>query len=273
MKKLLVIAFVLVTFCAQAVTKVKTQHFEIADSIRLLEKDDPQAQGYKLKMITSVDWPVTINGKVSEPLTKFLLDSLFYASNNRDIIPYYASDVNVLRDFIGDWVYRSLRSHPITQEYNIVEAGSVPDVDCEMDPMSCWYESSELKLSHVVGNLVFFSDYNDCYYGGAHNMFFTNYLAFDAALGRQITLKDIVTSPKKLLRMLPAYDKRDKDVKWWDYITTDNIENFYLKNGKLVFVFAPYSIGPFCEGEIEVSVPLKTLRAKKMLTSYGKKLK
>ena len=46
-------------------------------------------------------------------------------------------------------------------------------------------------------------------------------------------------------------------------------ENFYVKNGKLVFVFAPYAIGPFCDGEIEVAVPLKTLRAKGLLTAYG----
>lgn len=273
MKKIFVILFVLISVYAYGAVKVKTQHFEVVDSIRFLEKDDPQAQGFKMKMMVSADWPVSVNGKESSALTKLLLDSVFYASNNRDIIPYYPSDVNVLRDFIGDWVYRSLRSNPMAEEYNVREAGSVPDIDCEAEPMSCWYENSELKLSHVVGNLLFFSEYNDCYYGGAHNMFFTRYYAFDASLGRHITLKDIVTSPNKLLRMLPAYDKRDKDVKWWDYITTNYIENFYLKNGKLVFVFAPYAIGPFCDGEIEVKVPLKTLRAKGLLTAYGKKLK
>ena len=273
MKKILLLALVLISFCAQGATNVRTQHFEVSDSIRLLEKDDPQADGYKMKHVVSADWPVSIDGKECSALTKLLLDSVFYAGNNRDIIPYNPSDVNELRGFIGDWVYRTLRSNVMTEEYNVREPGSVADIDCEDAPMSCWYEVNEITLSHVIGNLVFFKEYSDCYYGGAHNMFFTKYYAFDAALGRHITLKDIVTSPKKLLRMLPAYDKRDKDVKWWDNITTESIENFYLKNGKLVFVFSPYAIGPFCDGEIEVKVPLKTLRAKGMLTSYGKKLK
>ena len=273
MKKIFIIAFVLVALCAQGATKVKTQHFEVSDSVIFLEKDDPQALGYKMRMAVSADWPVSINGKESSALTKLLLDSVFYASSNRDIIPYYTSNVSVLRDFIGDWVYRSLRSHNMAQEYDVKECGSAPSIDCEENPMNCWYETTELMLSHVVDNLVFFKEYNDCYFGGAHNMFFTGYYAFDAALEKHITLKDIVTSPKKLLRMLPAYDKRDKDVKWWENITTESIENFYVKNGKLVFVFAPYAIGPFCDGEIEVAVPLKTLRAKGLLTAYGKKLK
>ncbi len=273
MKKFFVIAMMVFALCANGTVKVKTQHFEISDSIRLLEKDDPQADGYKLKKAVSADWPVSINGKTSEALTKLLLDSVFYASNNRDIIPYYPSDVSVLRDFLSDWVYRSLRTNGIAQEYKIVEPGSVADLPYDDFPMSNWYETCELKLSHVLGNLVFFTEYNDCYYGGAHNMFFTNYYAYDAALDRPIHLKDIVTSPAKLLRMLPSYDKRDADSKWWEYITTNTIENFYIKNGKMVFVFAPYAIGPFCEGEIEVKVPLKTLRAKGLLTTYGKKLK
>ncbi len=271
MKKIFFIAFVLVVLSANGATKLKTQHFEVSDSIRLLEKEDPQAMGYKLKMMVVADWPVSVNGKPSSALTKLLLDSVFYASNNRDIIPYYTSDLNVLRDFIGDWVYRSLRANSMAQEYDVKEPGSFPDINCEEEPMSCWYENCELKLSHVVGDLVFFMEYNDCYYGGAHNMFFTSYHAFDAALDRHVTLKDFVTSPAKLLKMLPAYDKRDPDVKWWDYITTESIENFYVKNGKLVFVFAPYAIGPFCDGEIEVTVPLKTLNAKGLLTTYGKK--
>lgn len=269
MKKILIIAFTLVALCAQGATKVKTQHFEVSDSIRLLEKDDPQALGYKLKTTVVADWPVSINGKPSAALTKFLLDSVFYASKDRDIFTSYPNDVKAVHDMVGKWVSKTLRANK--EEYIIKEPGSVPDFNCEEEPMSCWYESSEFKLSHVVGDLVFFTDYNDCYYGGAHNMFFTIYHAFDAALDRNINLKDIVTSPAKLLKLLPYYDRRDKDTKWWENITTENIENFYIKNGKLVFVFSPYAIGPFCDGEIEVKVPLKTLRAKKMLTTYGKK--
>lgn len=271
MKRIFIIAFMLVALCAQGSVKVKTQHFEVSDSIRLLEKDDPQALGYKMKTAVVADWPVTVNGKPSSALTKMLLDNVFYANKNRDIFTSYPTDVKVVRNMVDKWASKTLRTHSMTEEYVVKETGSVPDINHEEEPMRCWYETSEFKQSHVVGDLVFFTDYNDCYFGGAHNMFFTSYYAFDAALNRQITLKDIVTSPKRLLRMLPAYDKRDKDVKWWDNITTENIENFYIKNGKLVFVFSPYAIGPFCEGEIEVPVSFKTLKAKGLLTTYGKK--
>ena len=75
------------------------------------------------------------------------------------------------------------------------------------------------------------------------------------------------------MKLLPKYDKRDKDVKWWDNINEIDIDNFYIKDGNMVFSFAPYAIGPFSDGQIDVKVPLKTLKAKGLLTAYGKKLK
>lgn len=271
MKRIFIIAFMLVALCAQGSVKIKTQHFEVSDSLRLLEKEDPQSMGYKLKTAVVADWPVAINGKPSSALNKYLLDVLYDAKNNRDIFTSYSTDVKAVRNMVGKWAVKTLRTHSMTEEYIVKETGSVPDINYDEEPMRCWYDTSEFKPSHVVGNLMFFTDYNDCYYGGAHNMFFTRYYAFDAALVRPITLKDIVTSPKKLLKILPAYDKRDKDVKWWDNIPVESLENFYIKNGKMVFVFSPYAIGPFCEGEIEVPVSLKTLKAKGLLTTYGKK--
>ena len=137
--------------------------------------------------------------------------------------------------------------------------------------MRCMYELTNFKPSHVVGDLVFFVEYSEVYYGGAHPDFMYTYYAFDAALDRPIRLDDIITDRSKLLRMLPKYDKRDADVKWWESINAVDLGNFYIKDGNMVCPFAPYAIGPFCDGEIEVKVPLKTLNAKGLLTTYGKK--
>ncbi len=271
--KLLILCLIMAT-TAQAATKIATQHFEVNDSIRLLEKDDPAAMGYKFVKSVSAQWPVTINGKKSKALNEFLVEQVFYASHNRNSFPSTPADIKALNNCVKKWVHSNLRTSTMTQEYIVKEYGTpgLKDVDSEEDPMSRWYETIDLSPSHNVGNIAFFVLNGDTYYGGAHNVFGATYYAFDTALDRPIHLKDIVTNPRKVLRMLPSYDHRDKDTKWWDNVNVTDIENFFIKNGKLVFIFNPYAIGPFCDGIIEVPIPLKTLRTKGLLTPYGKKL-
>ena len=270
--KLLLLFFLLTALSVSAVTKVKTQNFVVTDSIRVFEQEDQDGVGYKFSKHLSIDWPVTVNGKKSAALTKFLLDSLFGAYEHRDIYASYTDDIKVLKGYVSKAVHRALRENTMVSEFIVKEPDKVADLNREEMPMSCWYEDMELKVDRIVGDLVFFSAYYDDYYGGAHNMFSTQYLVFDANLNKPIQLRDIVTSPKKLLRILPNYDKRDADVKWWKDIDVEQINNFYIDKGKIVFSFSPYAIGPFVEGQIEVTVPLKALRAKGLLTNYGKKL-
>ena len=273
MKKILFITMLLLAFTASAATKVKSQHFEIADSVRFFDKDNNDGIGYKLTKRVTANWPVAINGKKCQKLCNYLLDSIFYVNNHRGIFPNYPEKMNVMIESLRTLLQQELYDHNILEEYNVLSARApgVVDIKCGDYPLNCWYENITIDYSHSVDDLAFFTSYYEDYFGGAHGMFFTEYLPFDINLNKPIHLKDIVTSPKKLLRILPSYDKRDKDVKWWQYIDTNDIDNFYIKNGKIVFSFAPYAIGPFCEGQIEVPVSLKTLNAKGLLTTYGKK--
>ena len=275
MKSKLVIAFMLLALSASAATKVQTQHFEVADSIRFFEPEDLQGEGYKFVKAVSADWPTTINGNKSKALNDFLLEEVFYASHNPQFFPGNINDVNTLTGCVKNWVNYILHENVMLDDYTIKDYGTpgLKDLNREENFMSCWCEFTDLKLSHMVGNLVFFVEYNEIYYGGAHPDFMYNYYAFDAALDRPIRLDDIITNRSKLLRILPKYDKRDKDVKWWDSINEVDLGNFYIKDGNMMFSFAPYAIGPFCEGQIDVKIPLKTLKAKGLLTTYGKKLK
>lgn len=273
MKKLFFIAIVFVAFCAHGATKVQTSHFELADSVRFYDPADPQSDGFKFTEIVIADWPTTINGKKSLALNDFLIEQVFYASQNPNIFSGKINDVNALVGCVKNWMSHILHGSVVGDDYIVKDYGTpgVKDIDREENFMTCWYESTDLKVSHVVGDLVFFVEYSEIYYGGAHEDFMYKYYAFDAALDRPIRLDDIITNSSKLLRMLPAYDKRDKDVKWWDGIKADDLGNFYIKDGNMVFSFTPYAIGPFCEGQIDVKVPLKTLKTKGLLTAYGKK--
>lgn len=274
MKTRFLILFVLVALVTNAAPKIKTQHFEVKDSIRMFDKEDLQGLGFKFAKSVNAEWPVTINGKKSQALNNFLVEEVFYASHNTQSFPKIPTDVNSLTSCVKHWVGYILRSNTMVNDFVVKEYGApgVKDINCNEEPMSCWYETLDFNYSHAVGNLMFFVENGDSYYGGAHNTFASNYLAFDAALDKPIRVTDIVTNLRKVRRMLPSYDKRDKDVKWWDNIGEQEITNFYIKDGKMVFVFAPYAVGPFSDGIVEVPIPLKTLKAKKLLTPYGKKL-
>ncbi len=274
MKTKLFLAFLLLAISAQAAPKVKTQHFEVKDSIRMFDKDDLQGLGFKFTKTVTADWPTTVNGKKSKALNDFLVEEVFYASHNTQSFPKTPEDVKSLTSCVKNWVSYILRDNTMVKDYVVKEYGApgVKDLNYNDAPMSCWYETTDFKFSHEVGNLMFFVENGDCYYGGAHNTFSSTFLAYDAVLDKPIRLTDIITNPSKLRRILPRYDKRDKDNKWWQNIDVPDIQNFYIKDGKMGFVFQPYAIGPFCDGIVEVPVPLKTLRAKKLLTTYGKKL-
>ena len=274
MKTRFLILFVLIALVANAAPKIKTQHFEVKDSIRMFDKEDLQGLGFKFTKTVNAEWPVTINGKKSQALNDFLVEEVFYASHNTQSFPKIPTDIKSLTSCVKHWVGYILRSNTMVNDFVVKEYGApgVKDINSNDEPMSCWYERLDFNYSHAVGNLMFFVENGDSYYGGAHNMFASDYLAFDASLNKPIRVTDIVTSLRKVRRMLPSYDKRDKDVKMWDNIGEQEITNFYIKDGKMVFVFAPYAVGPFCDGIVEVPIPLKTLKAKKLLTPYGKKL-
>lgn len=274
MKTKFLLAFLLISLTAAGAPKIKTQHFEVKDSIRLFEKEDPQGIGYKSVKSVVVDWPVLVNGKKSRQLNDFLVEKVFLASQNKKSFPTIPGDIEGLKKCVRYMVDSELRGSEMVSDYIVKEPSTpgVPDVDAEEYPMNRWYESCELKHSHDVGDLVFFVENLEMYLGGAHGDYAANFYAFDVALNKPIHLADIVTSPRKLLRLLPRYDNRDKDNKWWDNVDVKSIENFFVKDGKMVFVFSPYAIGPFCDGIVEVPVPLKTLKAKGLLTAYGKKL-
>ena len=259
----------------KAAPKVKTQHFEYKDSIRLFDKGDTKSPGYKFTKSVNLDWPVTINGKKSKALNEFLAEEVFYASHNTKSFPSTPQDAKSLFACSKSWVKDILRTNTMLNDYVVKEYGKkgVKDLNCEKNPMNCWFESLDLNMSHTVGNLIFFKESGESYYGGAHGSFGTSYYAFDAAQNKPIRLSDIVTDESKVRKMLPSYDHRNKDVKMWDNVDVQDIQNFYIKDGKMVFVFQPYQIGPYSEGIVEVPIPLKDLRAKKLLTAYGKKLK
>lgn len=267
---MLLVAVVALPVRVHAVAKIKSTRVEVKQSIRMIDpEDDSDSQGYKMTKTVHMNWPVTVNGKHSEALSHYVLDSLFHAYESpKDFNNYEVTGGEDLANILGDWVDKSLRSNSMLETYIIKEVNEMPELNEEEYPMSCWYQNLEFGHEFSEGDLAFFAARYEDYYGGAHGMFATIYYPFDTRLDKPISIKDIVTNEKAVLRMLPSYDGRPKENQWWDNIT--DIDNFYIRHGKITFVFSPYAVGPFCDGEVEVDIPLSVLKSKGLLTAYGK---
>lgn len=111
------------------------------------------------------------------------------------------------------------------------------------------------------GVLSQFAIDEEIYAGGAHGVYSTRYLAFDMGLGRQIFVKDIAIDSAKLRRLAYADYLRQKGIDpLVQYAEFELGDNFYFDKKGIHFVYAPYVLGSYAEGEIELSVPFAKLK-------------
>lgn len=144
-------------------------------------------------------------------------------------------------------------------------------------------EASELGLSLTLQEefrmLVMFenekyitlANYNAGYSGGAHGSFATSLSTFNKQTGKKLKLSDVVNAAG-----LPALPTILDQVARLQYSIKNNKpldqngflvqkikpnENFYLTGNGIGFIYAPYAIKSFADGEINLLVPYTALKA------------
>lgn len=112
--------------------------------------------------------------------------------------------------------------------------------------------------------LAQFAVTHDTYLGGAHGLAVTNYYVFDTELQSQITLEDVQNSEQLISQELMEQAYRDylhghqmsgKEIE--DHMKNYPIEytdNFYFNDEGLVLSYAPYHLGPYVMGTVEVVI-------------------
>lgn len=129
-------------------------------------------------------------------------------------------------------------------------------------------ENKEIGLTQEVqsrylgqrNNIASFSILSHVYSGGAHGMYSTDYLNIDTDKRAVITLNDFIApnnqeSVKSKLWERYAEERRDENGEFngfGDKNTFRLSENFYFTPHGVSFVYPPYELGPFAEGEVEV---------------------
>nr|WP_314739670.1 DUF3298 domain-containing protein [uncultured Haemophilus sp.] len=119
---------------------------------------------------------------------------------------------------------------------------------------------SQMVYSGQRGNIATFTQYWDNYTGGAHGMYGTNYLNVDLTKKTVISLDSLMSKAhqdqaKALLwkvylektRMEAQDEKAEPFTSKADF---DLVDNFYFADNGIHFVYPPYALGPYAEGEI-----------------------
>jgi hypothetical protein len=113
------------------------------------------------------------------------------------------------------------------------------------------------------------ADYGSSYTGGAHNMYSTSLICFDKKAGKKLQLQDVLTAEG--IRLLPAYldrvarlqygvtNQKPLDENGFFVKQIKPSGNFYLASTGIGFLYPPYELKSFADGEINLLVPLSAL--------------
>lgn len=137
-------------------------------------------------------------------------------------------------------------------------------------PSYAWIEKPELLMG--FNNVAQIVVHSETYLGGAHGVYASNYLIFDMDLQSQIVLEDVLIPHKEsefhelAYVIFKDYLKTEMDIKSpkeiKEYESTwafELSENFYFGKDGIVLSYAPYQMGSFAQGTIELTVPYDKL--------------
>lgn len=113
------------------------------------------------------------------------------------------------------------------------------------------------------------------YSGGAHGMYSTQFLNIDLAKKALLDIDDVIN---------PDQHDKLKELLWETYSNVSNNEtftpksefyvekDFYFSHDGITFVYPPYAIGSFAEGEKELTIHWGELKENKLLTPHFQSL-
>lgn len=152
--------------------------------------------------------------------------------------------------------------------------------DDETSIGEAWY-FQEFRLTYQISGVPYLDENYCCieasgyeYTGGAHGMPFLEYFIFDRKTGKQLALKDIVsTSEKDLKTLVGAAFRKEAEETHFSFEEPEELEKTvadgvsyespcYLAEDGIVFYYTPYEIGPYAAGFPKVTIPYSELDLK-----------
>lgn len=113
------------------------------------------------------------------------------------------------------------------------------------------------------GNIASFSVYRYTYTGGAHGMYFSEIYNVDLAKKTVISLDNFIpkANQKKLEALLwEVYERESPNEETFTKKEDFSVSSeFYFSKNGVTFVYPPYALGPFVQGEMELEADRKSV--------------
>jgi Protein of unknown function (DUF3298)/Deacetylase PdaC len=165
------------------------------------------------------------------------------------------------------------RRQQYAQDYRQDAAGSRPEPgDTSSPTFGIGLRYDEQQLMHVLWNqapLLSIGYFSYSYTGGAHGMYGTSAATFDTRTGRRLRYDDIFRpgTRKQLGALLDQAARRTfglaPGVSLEGTLFVEHVpvtRNVFLTSGGAIFIYSPYEIASYAQGEIRIFVPFSELR-------------
>lgn len=257
---LLTVVALLLAACSQQTdertsvfTNISEHHYfkqNLPDSLRFDSEFEPYSE-VKIFM----EWPEKLRGKVPEALQKELIILAFNDSVN---------DINT--------VVANRVKQPIFYE-------DVPSVTQEeVDSIPQEYSSflSINVMPSYMGDRVYTYNIGLSNYmlGAAHGLESRQTVCYDLKLEKVIMLDDLVADRDKMVELIKSAIEADygTDDNCIDYSLIDLTDNFAIDEYSISFIYNPYEVACYAQGEVVARIPFYEFFSQKCLTPYAKEL-
>lgn len=223
-------------------------HYQVTDPDMNIEGQD----GFYARAACSLAWPKTVMGRSSARLQQALIDKIVGEPEK------FKSLEDALRHEMDATNYIPFEKSDIKDVKHIKK---IPD-DAGMNQA---YYDVQLTPMKMDKNLCVFMFAKDSYMGGAHGIYWTEYVTYDVVKDKVVQLNDLVTDTVKLSEVITKalFDQEgvnnmaalnDKgflldDVKW-----VPITQNIYVEDFSIHFVYHPYEIACYARGQVDVEV-------------------
>lgn len=163
---------------------------------------------------------------------------------------------------------------------NFLKAGGEGYKDADKVPANAIEYYSKIEGTHIrsTEQVLVYKLYTEQYTGGAHGSYATRYFNYDLANDRQISLSDLFLPHcegnllsaicKNLCKKYCARSASELESKRNINLAHATVtDDFLLNSDGITFIYPLYSIAPYSEGEITVTIPLEDI--KEYLTKDG----
>lgn len=148
------------------------------------------------------------------------------------------------------------------------EITGMKDEEDRLGATANYSKNQYLYMQYNGGGFAIVKHLFDSYSGGAHNNYATTLYCFDVKNQKHLALTDVVNIDSVSLQKLVEKNFRIQyKVKPGEALTTQLFDdhlaankNFFFDTNGIAFLYNPYEVASFAQGQIVVSVPYKDLK-------------